>query len=676
MSNEPVSPAERRPSRVRFLAAPVLSIALLAAGGATAGAAPYDPGNSAAWQAAADAAPAYPGTHIEWDVPITMSDGITLKANVYRPADAFGNPVDEPLPTLVSLTPYTKLVAAMFDQILGIPGVSAEARKLGGLAFDGPLAPLSGFTGMVAGGLPQTFAVDRALIQSGYAHIVADVRGTGFSQGEWLTLGDRETIDTVEVIDWAAAQPWSNGRIGMSGISYSAINQLRAAELQPPALQAIFPVVPGNDLMRDIVTPGGGVGVMFLPVWLAIVNGLKWVPDIESIVQGRFDEKWLEGRLADPASMFDLYIDAMTTQDYEDNPNLHAILDPDSELRRDLHAEPEKITIPTFVVGGWQDIFVNGEPAIYNALSVEPGRKQLMMGDWYHITAGSGTGRPGAPPTVDALQRAWFDKWLKDIDNRIDEFGPVTVYRQGGWWNTLPAFPDPVAVSRRLYLSGAVSGTAESVYDGSLSGQAPSGSTALTVAPNLATVCSRDTAQQSMGVFSLVEQCAGDARPAETGALTFTTEPFADDVVLSGPVNVHLETILERPDGYWAVSINDVAPDGTSVQLASGQLDAAFRLIEPEKSGYDGAGNLVAPYYQLDLDAREPLEPGVPTPVDVAIPATDALLAAGHRLRLDVWASNLPKGMLLRPYLDESELAPQQVLISADRPSYVTVPLG
>ena len=81
---------------------------------------------------------------------------------------------------------------------------------------------------------------DYDLIRSGYTQVVVDVRGTGFSQGKWQTFKSREQKDTVEVINWAARQKWSDGKIGMSGVSYSGINQIYAAKMAPKALKAIF----------------------------------------------------------------------------------------------------------------------------------------------------------------------------------------------------------------------------------------------------------------------------------------------------------------------------------------------------------------------------------------------------------------------------------------------------
>lgn len=322
-------------------------------------------------------------------------------------------------------------------------------------------------------------------------------------------LREREQQDTVEVIDWASRQPWSNGRIGMNGISYSGINQVQVAEKQPPALKAIFPVVPGSDLVNDVLAPGGGFGFNFIPLWLTAINGLKLLPDLASVVNGQFDTQWLADRAKDPLTFMDVLLNVYTTTRVEDlDPRAKELLTGTSAARGAWLGDPSKIQVPTFVTGGWHDLFTYSESKIYNEIPLPAGQKQLLMGNTYHINSGNEYGKPGLPPRLDVLQRAWFDKWLKGIDNGIDSYGPVTLRQQGGGWITTDSFADPDAaeashdaVHRRMYLSADRSGTANSLYDGSLLPQASPDSARLTVAPGLTTLCSNDAAQGSAGAL-------------------------------------------------------------------------------------------------------------------------------------------------------------------------------
>lgn len=620
----------------------------------------------------------YPNVYIEWDIPITMSDGTVLKANVYHPADAAGRPITEPTPTIVNLTPYTKLVVNVADSVLAIPGL-ADPLMQALHGFDLSAYGLSGISDLAqafAGGIARTFAVDRKLVQSGYTQVVVDVRGTGFSQGTWQVFGEREQEDGVEVVDWAAAQPWSNGRIGMSGISYSAINQLQTAERKPAALQAIFPIVPGSDLIRDVAAPGGALGIGFIPEWLLAVDGAKLIPDVVSMLAGRFDWTWLADRVRDPFTFFNIIIMALGTQSMDQIPaEMHAVLDDQSPLRTAWIGHPERIDVPTFVYGGWQDIFAYSSPRVYNAIKVPDSQKKLVMDNNYHGTTGSGMGDDGGPAALDVLQRAWFDKWLKDIDNGIDGYDQVTLWQQGGGWTRSSAFPRPDSDYRRMYLNATPSGTAPgSAYDGSLTTE-PGGPARVSIAPGLTTLCSRDGAQGTAGILPLPDICTKDSRIAESNGLTFTSAPVHVATSLSGPIAIHLNTVLDATDGYWTVTLNDVAPDGRSTQWTHGQRTASLRAVDESKATRSANGDYTDPYPYLTLDTREPIVPGQPTVIDIGMVATDGVLQPGHRLRVDVYAGNFPSSLPLRPLLNESGLRPQHIELDPNQPSWVNIPV-
>ncbi len=637
----------------------------------------------AAWTATEDGAQQFPNIHIDWDVPITMSDGTVLKGNVYRPADTVGRPIDVREPTVVNMTPYTKLVSAIADQAESIPGLSDGLLRLF-REIDLSGTPLSGITDLTkafGGGELRNFGVDRKLVESGYTQVVVDVRGTGFSQGDWDMLREREQQDTVEVIDWASKQPWSDGKVGMNGISYSGINQVQAAQRHPPALKAIFPIVPGSDLVDDVLAPGGGFGFNFIPLWLSAINGLKWVPDLHSLAAGQFDTKWLNDRIDDPLTYMDVLVNAYTTPRIQDlDPRVQQMLTDTSQARKAWLGDPSQIRIPAFVVGGWHDLFTYSESKIYNEISAPPGQKQLLMGNTYHANSGSEGGKPGLPPRLDVLQRAWFDKWLKGIDNGIDSYGPVTLRQQGGGWITQGGFgpstpAEESARYRRMYLSANRTGTANSVYDGSLTGGPNRDTARLTVAPGLTTLCSNDAAQATAGVLSIINGCAKDSRIAETNALTFTSSPVRSETTISGPIAVRLTTVQDAADGYWTVTVNDVAPDGQSTVLSSGQLMASLRQVDDAHSARSADGDYTDPRPYSSLERRQPTVPGQPTMLDIAVPATQAVLAPGHRLRVDVFAGNFPKGLPILPMLLDTGLKPEHVQLDPNRPSFVNIPV-
>ncbi|MFI5781731.1 CocE/NonD family hydrolase [Nocardia sp. NPDC051570] len=671
------------------VAAVATTVTLPFFGPGTASAAPVSTGPDggaagAAWTATEDGGQQYPDINIQWDVPITMSDGTVLKANVYRPADASGRPIDTRTPVVVNITPYTKLVSNLADHANSIPGLSdLLINLLRQIDLSGtPLSGLTDLTKSFGGGELRNFSVDRQLIKSGYAQVVVDTRGTGFSQGEWDMLRQREQQDSVEVVDWAAAQPWSDGKVGMSGMSYSAINQMQTAEKHPDALKAIFPIVPGSDLVQDVLAPGGGFGLTFIPLWLTAINATKWVPDVQSLLQGRFDTKWLSDRVASPMTYLDVLLNAYASVRMEDlDPRVKGMLTDFSSERQAWLGDPSRVRVPTFVVGGWHDLFTYSESKIYNEIPLPPGQKQLLMGDTYHINSGNQYSKPGLPPRLDVLQRAWFDKWLKGIDNGIDGYGPVTLYQQGtGGWATQDGFgtgapTEEASEYRRMYLSANRSGTAQSVYDGSLTGEANDDIARLTVAPGLTTVCSNDAAQGSAGLLSIIDACGKDSRIAELNGLTFTSAPVAGETTISGPIAVRLNTVQDAADGYWSVTVNDVAPDGGSTVLSSGQLMASLRQIDDSASTRSAGGDYTDPRPYDSLDRREPTVPGEVTTLDIGLSGTQAVLAPGHRLRVDVFASNFPKGLPIGPMLVDTGLKPEHIQLDPNAPSFVNIPV-
>ncbi|MFJ2668190.1 CocE/NonD family hydrolase [Nocardia fluminea] len=641
---------------------------------------PYSSDLDDRFTATHNAAPQYPNVFTEWDVPITMSDGTVLKANVYHPADASGQQIAEPTPTIVNLTPYTKLVTNIIDSTLAVPGLSdLLSPAFANLDFSGfGFSTISDLFKLLPGGGARVTSVDRNLIRAGYTQVVVDVRGTGFSQGEWQVFGELEHRDGNEVVDWAARQPWSTGDIGMSGVSYSGTNQLRVAEYQNPALKAIFPVVPASDVLRDIAAPGGSIRAGFLPIWLTLVDTTKLLPDLVSILSGRLDMTWLADRVRDPFTFFNILIAALSTATVDDvPPELTALLDDKSDRRSEWIGHPARVKTPTFVYDGWHDLLINSAAKVYNSIDVPGEQKKLVLDDIYHMTLGAKMGQPGGPASLETLQRAWFDKWLKGIDNGVDGYAPVTLWQQGTErWTSDSAFPRPNVDYRRLYLTGDSSGSApDSRFDGTLAVAPPSHQRRATVAPDLVTLCSNDTVMSSGALIPLPDVCSEDARISEAAALSFTTAPVTELTEVSGPIGVHLNTVLDATDGYWTVTINDVAPDGKSTVWSTGQLVASLRAVDDARSSRSANGDYTAPFQFLTLDTRQPVVPGEPTTLDIAIHPTDGALQPGHRLRLDIFASN-GTNIPLRPLLNESGLRPQHLELDPQRPSWINVAMN
>ncbi|HWD10466.1 MAG TPA: CocE/NonD family hydrolase, partial [Solirubrobacteraceae bacterium] len=182
------------------------------------------------------------------NVPITMSDGTVLRANIFLPS-ASGR-----FPTVLTATGYNK-----------------DAANPTGQGCEGSQA--------IAGDEP-------GLTEKGFAVMVFDDRGTGASGGEWDSWGQRTQEDYKEVLSWIQAQPWSNSSVATTGGSYMGITSLllaeadaaRVAEGKPRAVKTIWADIPMADAYRDVTFQGGSINASFIPLWLGLVTGLSALP--------------------------------------------------------------------------------------------------------------------------------------------------------------------------------------------------------------------------------------------------------------------------------------------------------------------------------------------------------------------------------------------------------------
>lgn len=622
----------------------------------------------------------YPKIHSS-TIELTMRDGTILYGDVYRPADKDGRPIETKLPVVVNMTPYTKLMWAIAEAALTFPvlvplAVSLfNAINLRGIGLGG----YNDIAEAMKSGILESTSIDPQLVKSGYVQVTVDVRGTGTSQGTWEIFGQNERNDTVDVIDWASRQPYSNGEVAMSGTSYSGINQLAAGAMRPKALKALFPVVPGGDLINDVVVTGGGMGGFAAP-WLVLVNVLKMIPNLPLMLRGRFDFTWLADRISDPISWIPMIFKGLLTPSLEAvDPETRKMLETNSERRRTFETDITKITVPTFAVGGWNDIFANTEWRLLQKIPVPDSQKKLIMASGYHLTSTSAFGSPGSPPRVDVLQRAWFDKWLKGIDNGIDKYRPATLQSQvGDSWTTASTYPVPGQKYQKTYLNSVPSGShnTPSLYDGSLSSTPPTRSATAAVAPGLSTICSRDAGIFSIGILATFDACGRDSRVSELGALSFTTPKFTRTTTVSGPITVHLNQRLDATDGYWSATVNAVAPDGTSTVISTGQLAVSLRAVDEARSTRAENGALADTRLTVAIKDYAKVVPGRTVAVDIPLGATQAELPPGYRIRLDLYAFNFPKGVPVGPVMFDSQFRPQTVVIDPRQPSWVNIPLS
>lgn len=536
---------------------------------------------------------------------VTMSDGVVLRVDVTLPAG-----IDGPFPTALTITGYGK-------------GSGAEAFGTGG-------------------GLPS----------HGYAVVVVDDRGTGASGGAWDSWGERTQADYPELLDWIVDQPWSDGRIGVTGASYMGITSLWAAATQHPAVKAVFATVPMGDAYRDIVFAGGEVNSAFIPLWMGLVTGLSLVPGSDPSV---IVEHLLNVTSFQLPTMADSTVGGSTSYD-----------GPFWRQRSPIEVA-HRIDVPTFIVGGLDDLFQRGEPMLYEALAAGGTDARLLIGPWNHLTTGQGLPRDGVP-SLGALTLQWFDAHVRGIDTGAGCIAPVTQYVLGAErYETAATWPIPGLRAERWHLRG----------DGTLTPAAPEGEEpgrSYLQAP-VTGPCTRSANQWLIGALGQTP-CATDNQLDEALSLTYTTDPFPEDVRIDGPMQADLW--LETPLGGEAltsVAISSVAPDGTSRGVTNGLLRATHRAVDPTRARLLD-GQSIQPWHPFTEAALQDVPAGEPVLVPVEVFPTSVVIPAGHRLRVTVAAYDVPHALPPLPAALQSLAAgPVTVLNDAAHPSSVVLPV-
>lgn len=331
------------------------------------------------------------GMLIERNQAVSLTDGTVIYLDVFRPEG------EQDVPALIAWGPYGKhnggAVYQQFKDESGNQGGGVKPEWLSAYTtFEGPD--------------PRQWCDNR------YAVINVDPRATWWSAGDYATFWDeREAHDTVDVIAWAGTQPWCNGKVGMSGVSYLAVAQWWAASLRPPYLAAINPCEGLSDVYREFAFHGG--------------------------IPSNFPTFWLKHRLKYSTTKVEAIADMMV-----DHPLDDSYWD---TKRPDL----SKIDVPAYVIASWSDqgLHTRGTLAAFEQIS-SPHRYLEVHGrkkwEYYH-----------QPSTVNR-QRQFFDRYLKDIDNGVDDWPPIRLETRissyHGVERTPTDWPPPETTFRRLFL--------------------------------------------------------------------------------------------------------------------------------------------------------------------------------------------------------------------------------
>ena len=557
---------------------------------------------------------------VENRVAIPMRDGVRLYADVYRPVG------EGKYPVIVSRTPY-----------------STERA-------------------------PSAYAAAVFFSRRGYAYVFQDVRGRHESEGTWEPFRD-DMQDGYDTIEWAAAQPWSNGRVGMEGGSYLGHVQWRAAQAAPPHLVAIFPRVASTSIYHDWITVNGGWRLAFNFGWGPVRQESRIMqnPGPHSMAGG--PESVSYGNVVWHLPLDEMQVlvgrDAQFYRDWLAHPDYDEYWHP---LNVEEHFD--RVAVPVHVMGGFFDIFAQGTLRGYAGVSTQGGTAEaregshMVIGPWEHgvaRTVGEMDWGDSAVVDTNALALRWFDFWLKGLDNGLLDEPPVKIFVMGrNEWLYENEYPLSRTEYRPLYLHSG--GKANGSHGNGLLAWNP---------PSDGSMPDRYRYDPENPVPSLGgANCCGvgtpsgprDQRPIEhrSDVLVYSSEILAEPIEVVGPVKLILHASSSAVDTDFVAKLVDVYPDGRSINVAEGVLRARHRL---------------------GLDRQVPMEPHEVYQMEIDLIGTANLFQTGHRIRVHVTSSHFPQFARNlnngEPYGTSASMvvAEQTVYHSPERPSHVLLPV-
>jgi len=519
------------------------------------------------------------GVTVEHNATTVMRDGTKLRADIYRPK------AEGKFPVLLVRTPYDKTQEMEF-------GVRAAAR--------------------------------------GYVVVAQDVRGRFQSEGDWYPFKN-ESQDGYDTVEWAAALPYANGKVGMFGGSYVGATQFLAAIAKPPHLSGICPNVTASNYHDGWTYQGGAFEQWFNESWS---TGLAMNTMRRRVEAGQNAVAWTKTLPltnyavleAPPASGIAPYFaDWLAHPNYDEYWKQWSI--------EDHYAQ---IQVPVFSLGAWYDIFLGGTLRNYARLEKEAGTEEARRGQKLLVYVGGHAGgsnnkKVGAvdfgeklPFDLNEAMLSWYDTLLKGGTNAASAEKPVRIFVMGkNEWREEDDWPLPRAKSTRYYLhSGGAANTASG--DGTLSPAAPGAEKAdqFTYDPNDAVptlggpLCCGPFPPAGLGPQ---DQSKAEAR---SDVLIFTTPALAKDLEVTGPVLLDLYVSSSTVDTDFTGKVVDVWPNGFAQNLTEGILRLRYRNSQ-EKPELAKAGET----YHVTVDLW----------------ATSNVFLAGHKLRLEVSSSNFPR---------------------------------
>ena len=518
------------------------------------------------------------GVTIERGVPVKMRDGVTLRADICRPK------AEGKFPVLLTRTPYDKDGAVDFC-------LRAATR--------------------------------------GYVAIAQDVRGRYASEGDWYPF-KYESQDGYDTVEWAAALPYSNGKVGMFGGSYVGATQYLAAIAQPPHLAGICPSDTASNYHDGWTYQGGAFEQWFSESWttgLADNTSSRRLDLADDVVRWTQTLPLLSYPVfATPsaAGLAPYFTDWLAHPNYDDYWKQWSI--------EDHYAQ---IQVPVFSMGAWYDIFLGGTLRNYVRLKNKAGTEVARRGQRLMIyvgghAGGTAVGRIGAvdfgdklPFDVEEVTLRWYDSLLKGIENGSDREKPVKLFVMGkNDWREEDDWPLERAKATRYYLRSTKPANGLG-GGGTLSTAAPAEEK-----PDQYVYDPNDAVPTIGGPLCCQPLPTGigpeDQRPAEArgDVLVFSSPAFTQNTEVTGPISLDLYVSSSAVDTDFTGKVVDVWPNGFAQNLTEGILRLRYRNSQ-EKPELGNPGEI----YHISVDLW----------------ATSNVFLPGHKLRLEVSSSNFPR---------------------------------
>jgi uncharacterized protein len=455
----------------------------------------------------------------------------------------------------------------------------------------------------------------------GYAVVWMDVRGTGASTGSWPVPWSRDEIrDGGQIIDWIVHQPWSNGKVGAMGSSYSGNAALLVTVPNHPALKAVIPRHYEFDEYMDVPFPGGIFNDRMVKLWNEGNHQLDLTPGVRPVDADK-DGSMVGEALKSHANNIDIYGAAQHVTYRDDKPFNSFSIDEFSphSFRREIEASGAAINS----WGGWLD--AGTADAVIKSFMTLKNPQRALVGAWNH--GGSQNASPYLSPTSQGVRRQlewlrFFDYYLKGVDTGVMPRERTLLYYTMGEekWKETNIWPVAGSQPVRWYMTQAQG----------LSQTAPTVSTG---ADNYTVDFEATTGEKNRWLTQLGGPVIyPDRAAADRRLLVYTSSPLAEDTEITGYPIISLYVTSTATDGAFFVYLEDVDESGKVTYITEGELRAIHRKVSTEHTPYW----LSVPYHSFKRKDAMPLVPGKIAELKFALLPTSVLIRKGHRIRVAI----------------------------------------